>query len=248
MRISERCIGCRQCWAVCPARAIGPTTDGRRSQIEESRCVECGACLRSRVCPVDAFERNELVWPRSLRSTFSDVTSPHKATGVLGRGTEEMKTNDVTGRLVLGRVNVSVELGRPGVTASFADVQIVTRRLAAFGVHWQDENPVTSLISDRATGELALEVLNERVLSALIEFDIEVERVPALYSELMLAALDIDTVFSLAMAAPVAADRSESELADVLRGNGIFYRPNGKTNVGLGRPFKAPVADTKEAA
>ena len=139
--------------------------------------MECGACLRAAVCPVNAVVRPELTYPRTLRSVFSDVTSPHKATGVLGRGTEEMKTNDVTGRLRAHRVNVSVELGRPGISASFADVEVLSRAIAAFGVHFQEENPVTNLMTDVATGQLRPEILGERVLSALIEFDIPVKSI-----------------------------------------------------------------------
>ena len=188
MLIASYCVGCRQCRPYCPVGAIVTAPDGRRSTVDQDKCVECGACLRAAVCPVNAVVRPELTYPRTLRSVFSDVTSPHKSTGVLGRGTEEMKTNDVTGRLRAHRVNVSVELGRPGISASFADVEVLSRAIAAFGVHFQEENPVTNLMTDVATGQLRPEILGERVLSALIEFDVAEERAPALVTVLKEAA------------------------------------------------------------
>lgn len=238
MIITEKCVGCRQCRPYCPVNAIGAASDGWRSVIDLEKCVECGTCLRSNVCPVNAIEAQDLVYPRSLRSQFSDVTSPHKSTGVLGRGTEEMKTNDVTGRLKLGRVNVSVELGRPGVSASLRDVEVIAQALAAFGVRFQKENPVTSLMIDESQGTLRPEVLGERVLSALIEFDIEESRVPALAAVLKASAGQVDTVFSVGLAAPLRPDESEARLFQILRDHDVWHRPNGKTNVGLGRPFQ----------
>jgi len=47
----------------------------------------------------------------------------------------------------------------------------------------------------------------------------------------------VDTVFPAALAEPIRPGESEPELIQILEENGIFYRPNGKTNVGLGRPF-----------
>lgn len=242
MIIAENCVGCRQCRPYCPVGAIGTAPDGRRSTVDEDKCVECGACLRAAVCPVNAIVRPELAYPRTLRSVFSDVTSPHKSTGVLGRGTEEMKTNDVTGRLAAGRVNVSVELGRPGISASFADVDVVSRALAKFGVHFQEENPVTTLMTDVVSGALKPEVLGERVLSTLIEFDIDQARAADLVALLHAIEGKVDTVFSVGMAVPVLPSESEPSLVPELQNRGIFFRPNGKTNVGLGKPFREVAA------
>ena len=46
----------------------------------------------------------ELSWPRIVRRAFSDPVVPHESTGVHGRGTEEVKTNDVSGRVKVGEV------------------------------------------------------------------------------------------------------------------------------------------------
>jgi len=54
---------------------------------------------------------------------------PHKKTDIAGRGTAEMKTNDITGRVKRGG-GVAVELGRPGVGTRFTDVEKVSREIA----------------------------------------------------------------------------------------------------------------------
>ena len=239
MLIASYCVGCRQCRPYCPVGAIVTAPDGRRSTVDQDKCVECGACLRAAFCcPVNAVVRPELTYPRTLRSVFSDVTSPHKSTGVLGRGTEEMKTNDVTGRLRAHRVNVSVELGRPGISASFADVEVLSRAIAAFGVHFQEETPVTNLMTDVATGQLRPEILGERVLSALIEFDIPEERASALITVLKKAADKIDTVFSVGMAVPLLPAETSAPLYSRLQSEGIFVRPNGKTTSDSDAPLR----------
>lgn len=232
----ERCIGCRQCFAQCPVRAIS-LREGK-ADIHQDRCVECHICAYSGVCPKNALVIEELSYPRSLRSAFSDVKKPHKDTGVLGRGTEEMKTNDVTARLKLGRLGISVELGRPGVSTSFRDVQTIAMKLAPLSVHFEPENPVTSLMTDIRTGALREEVLEERALSALVEIDIPEDRLMDVIHALQEAEPEVDTVFSLCIASPLDPETGDIPFAETLRKNHIPFRLNGKTNVGLGRPFK----------
>lgn len=105
-------------------------------------------------------------------------------------------------------------------------------------MHFQEENPVTNLMTDVATEQLRPEILRERVLSALIEFDVAEERAPALVAILKEAADKIDTVFSVGMAVPLLPAETSAPLYSRLQTEGIFVRPNGKTNVGLARPFK----------
>lgn len=232
----NKCIGCRQCFVYCPVRAIH--MKDRKADIDESACLECHICYYSGICPKDALYIDALSYPRSLRSAFSDVKCPHKNTGVLGRGTEEMKTNDVTGRMRLGHIGVSVELGRPGISASFKDVEIISMALAPLGVHFEEENPVTSLMTDKTTGALRPEILNERVLSALVEIEISVDQLMDVIQALKKVESKVNTVFSLSAYSPVDPRTGRAPTEDILRSHHIFYRPNGKTNVGLGRPFK----------
>lgn len=81
-----------------------------------------------------------------------------------GRGTEEMKTNDVTGRYQPGWVAMNVEVGRPGTGTRLTEVQKVVRALAAKGVEFEPANPLTSLLANPRTGDMRPEVLNEKVL------------------------------------------------------------------------------------
>ncbi len=232
---SDLCVGCGECVPYCPMEAI--SVDGV-AEIDQEACVECHICFRTKVCPMNALQIEELEWPRDLRASFSDVLNPHKNTGVTGRGTEEMKTNDVTARLKKGRVGVAIELGRPGIGVYFRDVEKIAMAVARQGVAFEAQNPVDAIMTDKKTGELAPEVLNERVLSAIVEFEIPREQLSPILQTVREAARDIDTVFSLCVAS-VMEDGGKVIITDgIIQQLGMARRPNGKTNVGLGRPRK----------
>ncbi len=181
--------------------------DDSKADVNEEECVECENCYRSlrdgnrkpRIvrfirktlgfvrlqydppideCPTGARTPSELEWPRTLRREFSDPTAIHPATGIGGRGTEEIKTNDVTGRLKEGDVGFVVELGRPGIGARFADLERIAMSLAKLGIDFESKNPVTSLMTDVNTGNLRDDVLDEKVLSAIIEFKTTLDKIP----------------------------------------------------------------------
>src|SRR6516225_407194 len=177
MRINpNKCVACGNCTYVCPMGAIYIDPARKRATITEDECVECYACfnglsqehlppvlvrtvrrifalMRVRfepepdVCPTAAFEPNELTWPRVVRRAFSDPRVPHESTGVEGRGTEEVKTNDVTGRVQMGEVGFTIEFGRPGVGTRFREIQEMCIALAQAGVPFEKKNPVTSLMT-----------------------------------------------------------------------------------------------------
>ena len=240
MRIdAESCIACERCVPYCPMGAI--KMDGV-AIVDEDECVDCGACLRSGVCPVDALIQEDAVWPRSVRGAFSNPVVEHKETRVPGRGTEEMKTNDVTGTYRRGFVGVGVELGRPGTGARFYDVEKVTLAVAKHGVEFAPKNPVTSLMSKPKTGKIVAEVLNEKVLSAIVEFSIPIEAFPAILETLRNVCAEIDTVCSLDLISRVEPDGT-LPVTKLLAGSGISRSINGKTNVGLGRPLAEEVSE-----
>jgi hypothetical protein len=166
---------------------------------------------------------------------FSNPLLIHKETRIPGRGTEEMKTNDVTGRFKRGQVGIAIELGRPGTSTTFRDVQKVTRVCASHGVRFEPHNPVTHLLQDRVKGTIQLEVLAERVLSAIVEFEIEQTAALALLKDLRAVAAELDTVFSLNVTQLVEPDGCVPMLG-MLRAEGFNPSPNGKNNVGLGQP------------
>ena len=177
VEINETCIDCKRCHNYCPVKAISSDGDGM-SIVDFDACVECGTCYRAGVCPVDSIEYPQLSYPRSLRRHFSDPTSRHEGTGMPGRGTEEIKTNDVTDRFKFGQVGFCIEVGRPGVGTSIAEVEKIYKVLAEYGVELEERNPIYPMISNLDTGEFKEELLGERVLSIIIEFIVP-EKSPA---------------------------------------------------------------------
>ena len=123
------CIGCGKCRIYCPVSAI--RLENRKAIIDQDLCTECANCRRAKVCPRNALEQVPLTWPRQVRSQMSDVTTAYR--GVNGRGTEEMKTNDVTGRFKKGFAGIAVELGRPQVSSTLRDLEKVAMVLAQHG-------------------------------------------------------------------------------------------------------------------
>jgi Pyruvate/2-oxoacid:ferredoxin oxidoreductase delta subunit len=234
----EKCIGCEDCHPYCPVGAITTVVWEAESvsAIDQAECVECGACHeRSGVCPVDAIYKPQLEWPRSIREPFSNPHIKHPSTTGQGRGTEEMKTNDVTGRYRRGVAGVAVEMGRPGIGTSFKDLQTVAMALAKLGVEFEPHNPVAALMVDKKTGKINAEVLNEKVLSAILEFKVEIERLKPVLETIKDVSSQIDTVFSLDLISRVNPDGSIPTVA-IAKEVGFSPRPNTKTNVGLGRP------------
>jgi hypothetical protein len=167
---------------------------------------------------------------------MSDPLTITKESGIAGRGTEEMKTNDVTGRFKRGFVGVGIEMGRPILGAYFRDVEKVAIAVSSFGVEFEISNPLTSLMSDKTTGKFPEELLGEKVLSTIIEFTVPIDKVAGLLNVLKDVSGQIDTVFSLCFASRLDADEviPINHILDEMR---VWYAPNGKTNVGLGRPL-----------
>ncbi len=235
----EKCIGCDECHPYCPVGAISSVEWERNnvSEINQVECVECGCCYkRSHVCPVDAIYMPKLEWPRCLREYFSNPHVKHPSTTGNGRGTEEMKTNDVTGRFTRGMAGVAIEMGRPGVGTSFKDLETVAMAMARLGVAFEPNNPVAELIADPQTGQFHEQVLNERVLSAILEFKLPIGRLKEVLVAITEVSAKIDTAFSLDLISRVEPDGSTPVLA-IAEAAGFTPRPNTKTNVGLGRPL-----------
>jgi Pyruvate/2-oxoacid:ferredoxin oxidoreductase delta subunit len=235
----EKCIGCDECHPYCPVGAIKSVDaeEGTVSEIDQAACVECGCCFeRSGICPVDAIYMPKLEWPRCLRQYFSDPHITHPSTTGHGRGTEEMKTNDVTGRFTHGFVGVAIEMGRPGVGTSVRDMQTVAMAIAKLGVEFEPQNPVAELMVDAKAGKFDERVLNERFLSAILELKIPVDRLREVLGAVKAVSTKIDTAFSLDLISRVKPDGTTPALA-IAKEAGFTSRPNTKTNVGLGRPL-----------
>lgn len=230
----DRCTGCGLCIPYCPVGAIAIKEKKARVLFDE--CVECSNCLRNTSCPKDAIYQQDLAWPRTVRSIFSNTLTITKEAGISGRGTEEMKTNDVTGRIKRGYIGVGIEVGRPVIGARFEDIQTIAMAVTALRVQFETQNPLTSLMSDKATGKFPTEILNEKVLSAIIEFTVSLDRMSELIQVLQEVSKRINTVFSLCIASRVNEDGSFAT-TEPLKNSGLWPAPNGKANVGLGRPL-----------
>ncbi|SMP53862.1 4Fe-4S dicluster-binding protein [Anoxynatronum buryatiense] len=234
----EKCIGCQKCLNYCPVAAIeysGRSKDQKAyAFINRDECVECAVCYRARVCPTDAFVQEALDWPRILRSAFSDPFNPHKGTNVPGRGTEEMKTTDITNRFPEGTIGIGLEFGRPGIGLRLKETEPVIRRLLESGIKLEPCNPLTELITDENTGQLKTDAANEKVLSAIVEFIAPLEQAEEVFDIIREAAQATETVFSLDIVGKVSADGSIPVMQEVEKA-GLRVAPNGKVNVGLGR-------------
>jgi len=234
----EECIGCEDCHPYCTVGAITTVEwEGESvSEIDQDECVECSICLRSEVCSTDAIFMPDLEWPRSIRAAFSNPLIPHRITGIGGRGTEEMKTNDVTGRFRLGVAGVAVEMGRPGVSTTFRDLQTVSIALAKLGVEFEPQNPVTAIMIDTKTGKINEDILDEKALSAIIEFTVDNDGLKEALKTLKDVSTQISTVFSVGLISRVSGDGTVPTAA-IAKDAGFSPRQNTKTNVGLGKPL-----------
>jgi hypothetical protein len=143
-----------------------------------------------------------------------------------------MKTNDVTGRFSGGEVGFGIEMGRPGVSTSFKEVEKLTTVLAG-KVAFESKNPVTSLI-DVKTGRFKDQsVLKERALSAIIECKTSEKGGIKILNLLRDISEEIETVFTLSVINK--CKEYGIPFRETMEGNGFTPRINGKTNVGLGR-------------
>ena len=260
----KKCVGCGNCHAVCTMGVIYLEEDGK-SAINQDECVECYTCYRVcrsedyppwfvralrkilsffrlgylaevDVCPTGALTPPQLEWPRNLRALFSDPTTVHPDTGVSGRGTDEIKSNDVTGRLQEGDVGLVIEMGRPGIGAHFRDIEKVAMALAKLKPHFERANPVTQLMVNTETGKMREDILNEKVLSAIIEIKTRLDRITEFLHTLEKIQKEVDTVISVGIASRCLPDGTIPHEPWVKKA-GYPLSFNGKTNIGLGRPL-----------
>jgi len=229
--IEERCIGCGNCVIICPVQAIELVDN--KAVIDKDICVECSVCYRNANCPTNAIKPSRLKWPRVVRNPFSDVISIHKLTGIPGRGTEEMKTNDITNRFKDGEIGFSIEIGRPGVGTFLKNVNYFTEQLTPLGVEYEEKSPVTALLKEDKL-EIKEEIEDERVLSAIIEFKVPIEKVKQVLKIIKSVEVKIDTVYTVGVISKFKGG-NEIPIKNVLKSEGFELRANAKINIGLGR-------------
>jgi len=206
--------------------------------IDQNKCVECGTCFRWAQCPTGAIARSELPWPRSIRQWFSDPTTtiPGLQTLGAGRGVPDVKNNDRTGHYKGDQVGFIIEMGRPGVSADFRDVQKLLTILAAAGFSMTQRNPLIPFLADPEKAELKEEILNERVLSCSLEYKMTLTAIPDFIQALRTAEKQVDTVFTVGVVS-IVSPQFEIPTIPMLKKSGVRHRPNAKINIGLGRPL-----------
>ncbi|HWR30328.1 MAG TPA: 4Fe-4S dicluster domain-containing protein [Negativicutes bacterium] len=242
MRIDKsKCAGCGQCIEFCTlgkiaSRRRDPKNSRLYYEIDEDECVDCGVCLRAEICSSGALFMPDYEWPRTVRAAFSDPTVEHRETKVPGRGTEEIKTNEVTGRIKRGFVGISCEMGRPSVGARFYDIEKVAVALAQLGVEFESNNPCTRLMADPKTGVFKDEVRQEKVLSAIIEMLVPIEKMADVLVAIRRIAMEVDCVFCVDLISVLEKDNTIPTLS-ILKSLQWLVLPNGKMNTGLGRPL-----------
>lgn len=271
---STKCVACGNCLPICPMGAIYIDPRIGRAVVDADECVECYACYRGMskehlnpimvrtirklakifrfrfdpepdICPTDAIVPQELAWPRIVRRAFSDPQVPHESTGIHGRGTAEVKTNDVTNRVSQGEAGFVVEFGRPGIGVRFRDIQQMTTALSQFEVQFETNNPVTSLMTDPSRGLIRREILNEKILSAIVEVKTTLDKAPLVLKEIRRVSPQLDTVISVGVSTRCDSEGNDA-LREILEREGYpVYR--GKTNLGFGRMTAVASSESRVA-
>ena len=89
------------------------------------------------------------------------------------------------------------------------------------------------MMTDRKTGKLRDDILDEKILSAIVEFKTRIENVPVVLNRVKEVSTTLDTVVAVGVSTR-CGQNGESALDDVLSEEGFSF-VRGKTNLGLGK-------------
>jgi NAD-dependent dihydropyrimidine dehydrogenase PreA subunit len=237
MRIDvEKCVGCCACVPYCPVNSIA-VSDGK-ARVDEEECVECGVCLRADVCPKKAIAmpKESFEYPRAIRMQFSDPGVQHPNLKSWGRGTEEAKTNDVTGKFGRGEYGLLLEFGRPGTGTRLTEIEKVAKVVREMNISILEDNPLYGLLEEDMSGRIKPAYVHEKILSGILEIRIDkAEDLEKILGRILPVLKDLDTVVSVGLVSRFNDDAT-LPVIDRLKKMGLSVRPNAKINVGLGRP------------
>lgn len=240
---TEKCAGCGKCVPYCPTAALSIDPATAKAKSDPDRCTDCWVCIRNRLCPLEAIAPQQ--GPLTARDEFRHYMSdPSQAcpTGLKGRGTEEFKTNDVTGKVTRNTVGFTLDVGRPGIGTTLDDVGLIVKAVVNAGLHLEkpELSPLGVAIQDFTTGELREEYKGTFVLSLIVEGTCQLEQARKVLQALLEVSKQINTVFSLGVCVRHVDNGAYPRLLEIIQDLDVPMLPyRGKVNVGLGRPFSA---------
>ena len=129
---------------------------------------------------------------------------------------------------------MAVEVGRPGVGAKLRDLEMIAMALAEKRIIFEPRNPVTFLFEDVKTGKLKPDLKEERVLSAIIEFEVTPDQLGGVLQALKDVSGRVETVFSADLIS-FPEEEEKGPALEITKKMGFPIYPNGKVNLGLGR-------------
>ena len=233
------CIGCQSCIPYCPTSALYWEDDAGKVAVDPKKCTDCWVCLRNKVCQVEAMHKQEHMDFKSEYRHYMSDPNETTYTGDKGRGTEEIKTNDVTGRVKIGTVGFTIDMGRPGIGARLDDVEKVVMAIVKAGIILEEpkKSPLGAVIKNFETGEIKEEYKDIFVLSVIVEGTCPVENAANVLRALKEVSAEINTVFSLGVALRNVGHGAYARLMEIISGLDIPLPYRGKVNLGLGRPI-----------
>ena len=125
------------------------------------------------------------------------------------------------------------------------EIQTMCRRLGDAGVAFEKRNPITSLMTDPSRGILREDILGEKLMSAIVEIKVPVERTEEIIRLVWDVEKGLDTVVALGVGTRCDADGEDRTVAPILERLG-YKLERAKTNTGLGRITNRP-ADLRSA-
>ena len=100
-------------------------------------------------------------------------------------------------------------------------------------------------MSDVATGTLREDIMGEKVLSAIVEIKVPVERTEEIVRLVWAVEKQVDTVIALGVGTRCDADGEDHVVAPILERLG-YKLDRAKTNIGLGRITNPEVKQPEE--
>ena len=134
----------------------------------------------------------------------------------------------------VGEVGFTIEFGRPGVGVWFHEIQKMCTALARAGVAFEKKNPITSLMSDVPTGTIREDILNEKIMSAIVEIKVPVDRTEQIIRLVWEIEKQVNTVVAIGVGTRCDEQGEENVVAPILERLG-YKLERAKTNIGLGR-------------